>query len=96
MEIEEILTRGVAQVLPAKDSLATLMSKKKITLYLGIDPTGNQLHLGHAVVLRKLNQFAQAGHHVILLIGNGTVRIGDPTGRDSSRRHCVMMRSRKL
>lgn len=85
MSIRGLLSRGVAQILPTKDSLASLMTKKKIRLYLGIDPTGAHLHLGHAVVLRKLNQFAQAGHEVILLIGNGTVRIGDPTGRDSSR-----------
>lgn len=85
MTIDELLTRGVEQILPTKDTLGRLIEKQKIRLYLGIDPTGNQLHLGHSVVLRKLNQFAQLGHDVILLIGNGTVRIGDPTGRDSSR-----------
>src|SRR5690606_11092035 len=58
---------------------------KKIRLYLGIDPTGSLLTLGHSVVLRKLQQFADLGHEVILLIGNGTVRIGDPTGKDSTR-----------
>lgn len=80
-----ILSRGVEQILPSKEALAKVMDKKKITLYLGIDPTGNQLHLGHAVVLRKLKQFADLGHHVILLIGNGTVKIGDPTGKDKTR-----------
>ncbi len=83
--IHQLLTRGVAEVLPGKDSLAELLEKKKIKLYLGIDPTGALLHLGHAVVLRKLQQFADLGHEVILLIGNGTVKIGDPTGRDESR-----------
>lgn len=83
--IHQLLTRGVAEVLPGKDSLAELLEKKKIKLYLGIDPTGTVLHLGHAVVLRKLQQFADLGHEVILLIGNGTVKIGDPTGRDESR-----------
>jgi tyrosyl-tRNA synthetase len=82
---EEVLTRGVAEVLPSKDTLIQLMKKKKIRLYLGIDPTGAFLTLGHSVVLRKLQQFAELGHEVILLIGNGTVKIGDPTGRDSSR-----------
>ncbi|HCC84794.1 MAG TPA: tyrosine--tRNA ligase [Candidatus Pacebacteria bacterium] len=80
-----ILTRGVATILPAPTGLAELMAERPITLYLGIDPTGAFLHLGHLVVLRKLQQFAEAGHRVILLIGNGTVKIGDPTGRDSSR-----------
>lgn len=81
----EILTRGVTEVLPSREGLAKLMEQRKIRLYLGIDPTGNQLHLGHAVVLRKLQQFVDAGHEVILLIGNGTVKIGDPTGRDKTR-----------
>lgn len=83
--IQEVLTRGVAEVLPGSDTLAKLMSERKIRVYLGIDPTGSLLTLGHAVVLRKLQQFADLGHDVILLIGNGTVRIGDPTGRDSTR-----------
>lgn len=61
------------------------MKKRPIRVYLGIDPTGFHLTLGHSVVLRKLQQFAAAGHDVILLIGNGTVRIGDPTGKDSTR-----------
>ena len=83
--INEVLTRGVESILPSKQDLADLMSKKKITLFLGIDPTGSQLHLGHSVVLRKLQQFADLGHHVILLIGNGTVKIGDPSGKDKTR-----------
>lgn len=84
-ELQELLTRGVAEVLPTTETLARLMSQRKIRVYLGIDPTGSLLTLGHAVVLRKLQQFAELGHDVILLIGNGTVRIGDPTGRDSTR-----------
>ena len=85
LTIDEVLTRGVEHILPSREGLADLMAKKKITLYLGIDPTGNQLHLGHRVVLRKLQQFADLGHHVILLIGNGTVKIGDPSGNDKTR-----------
>ncbi len=85
MTDKQILTRGVAQILPDEESLAALMSERKLTLYMGVDPTGGTLHLGHSVGLRKLQQFADAGHHVILLVGNGTVRIGDPTGRDSTR-----------
>jgi tyrosyl-tRNA synthetase len=84
-DTKEVLTRGVAEILPSRAGLEKLMSQRKIKLYLGIDPTGSELHLGHSVVLRKLNQFAQLGHKVILLIGNGTVKIGDPTGRDESR-----------
>lgn len=80
-----ILTRGVDAVLPDQQGLAKLMDERKIKVYLGIDPTGSLLTLGHAVVLRKLQQFAEAGHETILLIGNGTVRIGDPTGKDTTR-----------
>jgi tyrosyl-tRNA synthetase len=83
--LPEVLTRGVAEVLPGAQTLADLMAKQKIKLYLGIDPTGAFLTLGHSVVLRKLQQFADLGHDVILLVGNGTVRIGDPTGRDTTR-----------
>lgn len=82
---QALLSRGVAEVLPSAAGLAKLMAERPITLYLGIDPTGAFLHLGHMVALRKLQAFAEAGHHVILLIGNGTVKIGDPTGRDSAR-----------
>lgn len=83
--LPEVLTRGVEQVMPSADGLAKLMSQRNIRVYLGIDPTGALLTLGHGVVLRKLQQFVELGHEVILLIGNGTVRIGDPTGRDSTR-----------
>lgn len=85
LSTDQVLTRGVAEILPKKESLAALMAERKIRLYLGIDPTGAHLTLGHAVQLRKLQQFADLGHDVILLIGNGTVRIGDPTGKDSTR-----------
>ncbi len=84
-KINQVLARGVAEVLPDKKTLTELMTQKKIKLYQGIDPTGSLLHLGHAVGLRKLQQFAELGHQVILLVGNGTVKIGDPTGKDKSR-----------
>lgn len=82
---QDLLKRGVSQILPDAQSLEKKISQEKIRLYLGIDPTGSELHLGHSVPLLKLQQFAKAGHEVILLIGNGTVKIGDPTGRDASR-----------
>lgn len=83
--LPEVLTRGVEQIVPEAADLARLMQERKIRVYLGIDPTAAFLTLGHSVVLRKLQQFALLGHDVILLIGNGTVRIGDPTGRDTTR-----------
>lgn len=85
-KIEELLTRGVANIYPTKDELEkVLRSGKKLRLYNGIDPTGSQLHLGHMVVLRKLRQFQNLGHETIILIGDFTARIGDPTDKLSTR-----------
>jgi len=81
----EVLTRRVNQILPSRIGLKNLMQKKKIRLYLGIDPTGTRLHLGHSIVLRKLQEFAELGHEAILLVGTGTVLAGDPSGRDKAR-----------
>ncbi|MCH7828780.1 tyrosine--tRNA ligase [Patescibacteria group bacterium] len=81
----EVLTRQVAEILPTKKGLAAVMKKRKIRLYLGIDPTGGNLHLGHAIALRKLQQFADLGHEAILLVGTGTVLAGDPSQRDTAR-----------
>ena len=84
-KIDEVLTRTVDKILPTKAELKSLMQKKKIRLYLGIDPTGTKLHLGHSVALRKLQEFADLGHEAILLVGTGTVLAGDPSGRDKAR-----------
>lgn len=85
MQIADVLTRGVEKVLPDKPSLEKLMSSKKIRVYLGIDPTGTKLHLGHTIPLRKLQEFADLGHEAILVIGTGTVLAGDPSQRDKAR-----------
>lgn len=85
-KIEEVLTRGVAEVLPTKEGLVKLVKEKKITLYQGFDPTGAQLHIGHAVGLRKLAQFQALGHKVIFLIGDFTGMIGDPSGKSTERK----------
>ena len=85
-QIEELLTRGVANIIPNKNVLfGKLMSGKKLNVYLGIDPTSTKIHLGHAVVLRKLNQFALLGHNVTFLIGDFTALIGDTSDKDSER-----------
>ena len=85
IEIENLLTRRVAKVLPSKDGLAKLMGERKIRLYQGFDPTGARLHLGHSIGIRKLMEFANLGHEVIFLFGTGTVLVGDPSQRDSAR-----------
>ncbi len=84
-KVDELLTRGVSEVLPEKSGLEKLISSKKIRVYLGVDPTGTRLHLGHTIPLRKLNEFAQAGHEAILVIGTGTVLAGDPSQRATGR-----------
>ena len=83
--IDEVLTRGVEKIYPSRESLKKLAGSRKIRVYLGVDPTGTRLHLGHTIPLRKLNEFAQAGHEAILLIGTGTVLAGDPSQRAKAR-----------
>lgn len=85
MDTNKLLSRGIAEVLPSKEGLAKIMKKRKIRLYQGFDPTGTQLHIGHAVALRKLRQFQDLGHEVIFLIGDGTGQAGDPSGKSKTR-----------
>ncbi|MEK7218458.1 MAG: tyrosine--tRNA ligase [Patescibacteria group bacterium] len=81
----EVLTRAVESVVPRDLAEKKLASGKPLRLYLGIDPTGAKLHLGHSVPLRKLKAFQDAGHHVIFLVGSYTATIGDPTGQEKTR-----------
>lgn len=77
--IEKFLERGVEKIFPNDDFLRTrLSSGEKLKIYLGIDPTGPTLHMGHAIPLKKLSELQQMGHEIILLIGDFTARIGDP------------------
>ena len=84
--IEEVLTRGVQQVLPDKKSLEDLMGKRKIKLYQGFDPSMPSLHLGNFVGLMKLRQFQKLGHKVVFLVGDFTGMIGDPTDKLATRK----------
>lgn len=82
----DLLTRGVENIIPSQDKLQSLLeSGKKLNIYLGIDPTATRIHIGHAVPLRKLNEFAQLGHNVTFLIGDFTALIGDTSDKDSER-----------
>lgn len=76
---------GAAQVVPQDELVKKLASGKKLKVKLGMDPTAPDLHLGHAVVLRKMKQFQDLGHQAILIIGDFTAQIGDPTGRSKTR-----------
>src|ERR1700676_808523 len=80
-----MLADGCDHVETAAELEERIAKKGRLTVKFGIDPTGTYLHLGHAVVLHKMQQFVELGHRVILLIGDFTARIGDPTRRNESR-----------
>lgn len=84
-QTEELLTRGVAEVIDRQHLLLRLRRGEKLRLKLGIDPTGAKLHLGHAVPLRIMRRFQDCGHTVVLIIGDTTATIGDPSGRNETR-----------
>ena len=84
--IEEIVTRGVDNIIPNKETLKKMLqSGKKLNVYLGIDPTATNIHVGHAVPLRKLQALAERGHHVTFLIGDFTALIGDTSDKEGER-----------
>lgn len=82
----QILKRGTAEIISEADLLERLKEGKPLRVKLGLDPTAPHIHLGFAVVLRKLRQFQDLGHQVVLLIGDFTARVGDPTGRSETRK----------
>ncbi len=83
----QLLTRGISAVYPSLDFVKTKIDRgEKLTIYLGIDPTGPTLHLGHAIPLLKLAEFQKAGHKIILLMGDFTAMIGDPTDKGTARK----------
>lgn len=86
-EINEALERWVDKIYPSKKTFReVLKSKKKLVIYIGIDPTAPHLHLGHSINFLLLKKFQNLGHKIIFLIGDFTARIGDPTGRDLTRK----------
>lgn len=82
---DELLTRGVSEVIPRPELQKKLESGEPMKIYLGVDPTGPSIHIGHALILRKMREFQKLGHKIILLIGDFTARIGDPTDKDAAR-----------
>ncbi|OGS12636.1 MAG: tyrosine--tRNA ligase [Elusimicrobia bacterium RIFOXYA2_FULL_58_8] len=88
MNTDEILgeiTRGAVDIVSREELAKKLSSGKKLRVKLGVDPTSRDLHLGHSVVLGKLRQFQDLGHTAVLIIGDFTAQVGDPSGRDSTR-----------
>ncbi|MCA9353201.1 tyrosine--tRNA ligase, partial [Patescibacteria group bacterium] len=84
-KIDEVLTRGVEEVIHKDDLKKKLLSGKRLRIKLGIEPTGPNIHIGHAVTLLKLRDFQQLGHQVVLIIGDATGVIGDTSDKDSER-----------
>ncbi len=85
----EVIRRGTTEIIPEEELIDKLEKSKKtgrpLRIKLGCDPTRPDLHLGHSVILRKMRQFQELGHHAILIIGDFTALIGDPSGQNKTR-----------
>lgn len=84
--IERILNKATEEILPGKEELKNLLlSGRRLKIYQGFDPTAPTLHIGHTVMARKLEDFRKLGHEVVMLIGDFTARIGDPSDKKATR-----------
>ncbi|MGH2761123.1 MAG: tyrosine--tRNA ligase [Thermoleophilaceae bacterium] len=84
-EVARVLTRDAVDALPEGELEPQLALGRPLRVKLGVDPTTPDIHLGHTVVLRKLREFQELGHQVVLIVGDYTARVGDPSGRSSMR-----------
>ena len=84
--IEELRQRGYIEQVMFEDSLKKLLEKENITFYIGFDPTADSLHIGHLIQLMVISRLQKAGHRPIVLIGDGTAMVGDPSGRNDMRK----------
>ena len=84
-DLETVTTRGVSEIISREEFVQLLKSGKKLRLKMGFDPSRPDIHLGHVVGLRKLNQLQELGHQVILIVGDWTAQIGDPSGQSATR-----------
>ena len=84
-EIEDLLIRGVEEIIDKEHLAKQLQSKKKLRVKLGIDPTSPNIHIGRAVVLWKLRAFQELGHKVVFIVGDFTGLIGDTSDKDAER-----------
>ena len=85
MDDLESITRGTVDLVSKEELAQKLSSGRPLRVKLGVDPTSPDLHIGHTVALGKLRTFQDLGHTVVLIIGDFTTRVGDPSGRDSTR-----------
>jgi tyrosyl-tRNA synthetase len=85
-KIEEALARWADKIYPSKEEFKNALKQKKLTIYIGVDPTAPHLHLGHSTNFFLLKTFQKLGHKIILLVGDFTAQIGDPTGKSTARK----------
>jgi tyrosyl-tRNA synthetase len=94
----DVIKRGVSEIIPEEDLVKkiqnSIKTKKPLNIKLGCDPSRPDLHLGHSVVLRKLRQFQDLGHQAILIIGDFTGMIGDPSGKSKTRPSLTLKETR--
>ena len=84
-DLKRLLHRGVSEIINEKELIKMLQSGRPLRLKQGFDPSFTDIHMGHVVGLRKLRQFQELGHQVVLIVGDWTARIGDPSGRSATR-----------
>ncbi len=84
-EMDTVVRRGVIEIVPEKEFLEALQSGRKLRLKLGLDPSKPDLHIGHGVLLRRLRLLQEMGHQVVLIVGDWTAQIGDPSGQSVTR-----------
>ena len=84
-DLESVITRGVSEIISWDEFVRLLQSGKKLRLKMGFDPSRPDIHMGHVVGLRKLRQLQELGHQVILIVGDWTAQIGDPSGQSATR-----------
>ena len=84
-DFHRLLRRGVSEIIVESEFVELLESGKPLRLKIGFDPSAPDIHVGHAVPLRKLRQLQELGHKVVLIVGDWTAQIGDPSGRSKTR-----------
>ncbi|MDD4450764.1 MAG: tyrosine--tRNA ligase, partial [Sphaerochaeta sp.] len=84
--LQTSVDRGFIKACTDFDALSDLMDKEKVTFYVGADPTGRSLHIGHMVPFFAMHHLQEAGHNPIALVGGGTAMIGDPSGKTEMRK----------
>ena len=84
-KIEDVLTRSVEKIVDKKHLQDVLLSGKKLRIKHGVDPTGDKIHLGRAIQLWKLRQFQDLGHKIVLIVGDFTAQVGDPSDKPKGR-----------